>query len=134
MHSLQPCQLGNDILLKMVVQTLLDIRGGAPLVHITRNSRRIGGSAGHRSLRSGRCNWSDMGALQDPNVTCLYFRQGLYCKESNFYMRVERYPYPRYRRMQLRNPIPHVSRLMIAGRLKKQDRCYTYNTICGGYR
>ena len=31
MHSLQPCQLGNDSLLNMVLYPLLDMRGGAPL-------------------------------------------------------------------------------------------------------
>ena len=31
MHSLQPCQLGNDSLLNMVLYPLLDMRGGASL-------------------------------------------------------------------------------------------------------
>ena len=31
MHSLQPCQLGNDSLLHMVLYPLLDMRGGASL-------------------------------------------------------------------------------------------------------
>ena len=30
-HCLQPCRLGNDSLLNMVLNPLLDIRGGAPL-------------------------------------------------------------------------------------------------------
>ena len=31
MHSLQPCQLGNDSLLNMVLYPLLDMHGGASL-------------------------------------------------------------------------------------------------------
>jgi hypothetical protein len=31
MHSLQPCQLGNDPLLNMVLYPLLDMHGGASL-------------------------------------------------------------------------------------------------------
>ena len=31
MHSLQPCQLGNDSLLNIVLYPLLDMRGGASL-------------------------------------------------------------------------------------------------------
>ena len=59
MHSLQPCQLGKDSLLNMVLYLLLDMRGRASLCKPLEIPGGFLGSAGNRCLRSGH-NRSDL--------------------------------------------------------------------------